>query len=199
MSGAQPEHFEERARDHVAVDVVGLPVHRQVDRCRVVRKGPLEDGRPVAQALEHRLRERHDSVALVARPARVGAGSVSHDQPLGPLDGQGAQHHLVEQREDRRVGSAAEREREDHDRREGGVLPEDAQRQLQVLAESAHSRVSFAPLARHAVVPDFARDVPGGDAAAATPAQRLAAPARVGRVRMRTPSSRDRDAPSTGC
>jgi hypothetical protein len=63
-----------------------------------------------------------------------------------PENGQRAQHHLVEQGEDRGVGPAAERQREDHDPREGRVLPEDAQRQLQVLAESAHARGSSVPL-----------------------------------------------------
>ena len=87
VRGAQAEHLEERAGDHVAVDVVGLALHREVDGRRVVTEGPLEGGRPVAQAVEHRLGHRHDRVALVAGPARERPGGGEHHQAVGPLDG----------------------------------------------------------------------------------------------------------------
>ena len=57
---------------------------------------------------------------LLAEPEKPPVHSKAH-QLLGPLDGQHAQQHLVEEREDRRIGADAQSQRQHH----GSVKPGD--------------------------------------------------------------------------
>ena len=76
--------------------------------CEVTAEDVREGRRPLLEILVHRVGRRPRS--LVAAQAR--SGGPDHLELLGMLDGKAPEDDLIEQREDRRVGADAERQRE---------------------------------------------------------------------------------------
>ena len=105
------------------------------------RRAPADDageaGGLVLEIPEHRPRQL-GAVAHAAAVVLLAAG-VDLDQLVGALDRQRPQRHLVEEREHRRVGADAERDRDDRDEGEERRAGEAAGRQAQVGQEVRHA------------------------------------------------------------
>jgi hypothetical protein len=72
QGGAEAEDLEERARDDVAVHVVGLPPDREVEGRGIVGEDTREDGAAVTEPQVHRVGDRRHGVALAGGPAHEG-------------------------------------------------------------------------------------------------------------------------------
>jgi hypothetical protein len=139
----ETESREVRARDHHPLAVERLPLEGEVRAERAVRDQPGEHGLLPLEVAVHRIAEDQVAVArLVARlRARLRSGRAEVDEPLRLGHGEGAEKHLVEEREDRRVRADAERQGEHGDGGDEGGLEQRTQRELQVPHEFLHGSV----------------------------------------------------------
>ena len=102
------EHLEETAADPQAVNRLRWPSSRKVEAIVGPRHGAVEQRRLAGANLF---------------PDRVRPGTaLDNREAIGCPDGKRANQQAVDQREDRRVGADAERQREDGDGREDGRL-----------------------------------------------------------------------------
>ena len=130
----QAQGREVRARDLRPADAdTPVPV-RHVGQEALVRRERGEDGLPALEVAEHRIAEHVVASAGVVAAAgpRLRSRALEVDQAFGLGDRQGAQEELAVQREDRRVGPDAERQRHDGHARDERSLEEHAQRQSDV-------------------------------------------------------------------
>ena len=99
-----------------------------------VSRDPNEDRLRLLEIAEHRVAENGIAVAshVALRLPGLGAGGGEVDQPMGLLHRQGAQQHLVEQRENSGVRADAERQRQDGDQRDERRLEQRSEREFQV-------------------------------------------------------------------
>jgi hypothetical protein len=99
-----------------------------------------EHGLTLLQVSEHRVAENDVTVAglIAGLHPGLGAGRTEIDELLGMIDRERPEQHLVEHREDRRVGADAECQGKDRDRRDEWGLEKRSEGELQV----AHSEDS---------------------------------------------------------
>ena len=109
QGGLESEQLEVVAGDDFGVFVLCLVVPTDADAGAVGGQHPGKDLVLVAQILVHGIGEVVVSIAAKAA-GRAGevAGPLEANQLFGPLDGQHAQQHLVEESEDRGIGADAE-------------------------------------------------------------------------------------------
>jgi len=129
--GRRPERCEEVGRHQRGADALGLGRARQVcgaagvgrhlfqARCFPVVTSDLRRGEPRRLALRGVAPDQHDAVGLAVR--------------------QGAQHHRFDEREDQRVRTDAERERQRSEQRETGCGEEGARGEPQIECQTLDS------------------------------------------------------------
>jgi hypothetical protein len=138
--GANAEDVEEPAAHPEAVGRVVSRVGRRARSgvCREIefRRAPRERARERLLAVADRLPDRvrdGDVPAVEVAAGAVRIGEADFDETRRIRDGQRLEPERVHDFEERRVGADAERERDDRDRGESGIVPEHAQRVANVL------------------------------------------------------------------
>jgi len=125
---------EEAARDHDAVRRLGLAVVGEIGAEPTVRGDAGEAGLQALEVAEHRVAEHLLAVAglLARRGAGLGPGRAQVHQLAGRRHRQGPQQHLVEQREDGRIGANTQGQRQDGHEAQKGGLGQVSERQTQI-------------------------------------------------------------------
>ena len=142
---------EKITRDDLAADDAGGAVAGEVEAAGVGERGDSGEGVGLGDGAKHWLGEgaaggigdagREIRGAITGGHVTVNIGSVARvpaedDELLGIFDGQGAEHHGVNQAEDSGIGSDAERESENDDDGEAGREAQHAQAVADVLHEA---------------------------------------------------------------
>ena len=128
------EHREVVARHQLGVDALRLVVHAQRGRDDPAAEHFSQRFGFLLQILIQRIRV-HPRAHVAAH---VRAALVEHDQLLGRRDRQLAQQNLVDQREDGRIGTDAEGERQNRHRRKQWTAAKSPDCQAQVGQRAGH-------------------------------------------------------------
>ena len=123
------QHGEVSARDQQSIAVHRLTAVRQVHAERPVRGDTGEHGLEPLEVPDHRVAEDRLAVAGLAARLRAGlrSGRTQVDQPPGFGHWQGAQEHLVEEREDGGIRPDPQGEGDDGDHGDQGRAEQRAQ------------------------------------------------------------------------
>jgi hypothetical protein len=119
--GLQPERVKEVATDEFGLNALGLLAGRESGRETGTRDNAVERGCPRPEVPEHGIREA-GLVVIAPRAAGVRAVGMKDDQGFRISDGQRAEQHLIEKREDGCGCAYAQREGKDGHRDEVGRL-----------------------------------------------------------------------------
>jgi hypothetical protein len=141
------EHREEVSRDHFGVDALGLVV--DTDGC-----GHEPPAQHLLQRLRLLLEVLIERIRMHPRPhvaPVVVAFLVEHDQLVGLLDRQLSQQHLVDERENGRVGADAKSQGQDRHQREQRAAAQPADREPEIGQNGSHRGIRRAPQAERLV------------------------------------------------
>ncbi len=134
--GLNAHDREEVRRDVEALHVLGLVFADEIGRPPLECREVLEDALLPPHVEEVRRGDGLATIAIVRLAVR------EQSDPIGVAHREGPQHERVDIREDRRVGSEAEGQRDDDDRARGRAFQDAAAGVAQFESERLHERIS---------------------------------------------------------